>query len=832
MLQLSQTSTRSFLYLLFLVTTAGGLLAGCGGDGNSDRPATGNNREQPRDPSPEPPDDEGEDDAPTPVDPTPLNRYGFANGCYTLQSQGNFLQADNDAQRYQTTRNASEATAFYMKPTALGSYLLLSDYQRDSGNSGQKQLLGISDPAGEFLDQSGNFIGELSYLVSGLGDTLNLVLDPVAPLGGLLRELGESLGGIGGGLGDITVQPRLGIVNQASDLSVWNLNPGDEAQFTLASQVTGLLLTATDDGLTLTSPGLEAENTRFTLHAADGCASYPEASLSASVDAAGPAIYLKDVARFQQAEGIDDDDLFGYVDAHSHISAYEFIGGRINYGDPFHKFGVDHALHDCAENHGPQGLTGVLEQVTSTPGPHETRGWPDFPYWPRSNSLQHHQSYYKWIERAHLSGLKVLVNHLVHNEILCQLNPQKQNDCDTMAAIEMQATLMHNMQDYIDAQNGGPGEGWFRIVTSPSQAREVIEDGKMAVILGVEASKALNCGEFLGVAECSRDEIVTRLDRLYAMDVRSLFPVHKFDNAFGGHLPDLSSGIGIGAILYGGNLLETGHTIEFEDCPDHHHSDNENPLADALQPLGILDQLLFQIDYIGDRFPATPEGLAEYDPRRGTDHLCNTRGLTDLGFFLIEELTKRGMMIETDHISRKAATEILDLTAPRGYPVINSHGGWGGTEALRDRVANQGGITASFGSVRGDWVDQLTRDGNRPRPASYKVGPFGGAAFASDVNGIANLAGNPGTPDQENTLYPFTSVDGRVVFDKQLTGDHAFSLYEGRGVAHYGLYPDQIADMVANSDRSQEQVDDAVNQLFTSAEAYIRMWERLEQAVR
>jgi hypothetical protein len=190
------------------------------------------------------------------------------------------------------------------------------------------------------------------------------------------------------------------------------------------------------------------------------------------------------------------------------------------------------------------------------------------------------------------------------------------------------------------------------------------------------------------------------------------------------------------------------------------------------------------------------------------------------------------MMIETDHISRKAATEILDLTAPRGYPVINSHGGWGGTEALRDRVANQGGITASFGSVRGDWVDQLTRDGNRPRPASYKVGPFGGAAFASDVNGIANLAGNPGTPDQENTLYPFTSVDGRVVFDKQLTGDHAFSLYEGRGVAHYGLYPDQIADMVANSDRSQEQVDDAVNQLFTSAEAYIRMWERLEQAVR
>lgn len=812
---------------LVAVTAVATFLSACGGGGSSatatqdtSTPATAQQQPVPLPPTPSKP----------PEQPQPLNRYSFANGCFTLSSEGRYLQAGTDG--YQLTTSAGEATAFYMKPTALGRYLLVSNYQRDPGAFGDIELLGISDPAGEFLDDSGNFIGEVSYLVSGLGDTLNLVLDPIAPLGGLLRELGESLDGLGDNIGEINVQPALGKVDKASDLAVWNVNPSEGERFTVASQVTGLLLTATDEGLTLSSPSLEDDNTRFTLASAEQCASYPEAHVSADVEEQGPAIYLREVERFRNVPGLDNDDIFGYVDAHSHISAYEFIGGRINYGDPFHKFGVDHALHDCAENHGPEGLTGVVEQVTSTPGPHATRGWPDFPYWPRNNSLQHHQSYYKWIERAHLSGLKILVNHLVHNETLCQLNPQKQNDCDTMVAIEMQAEQMHRMQDYIDAQNGGPGEGWFRIVTDPAQARDVIADGKMAVILGVEASKALNCGEFLNVAECSREEIVERLDRLYAMDVRSLFPVHKFDNAFGGHLPDLSDGIGIGAVLYGGNLLETGHPIEFEECPEHEHGDTSNPVADALQPLGIFDQLLFQIDYVGERFPASPEELAEYDPRRGTDHLCNTRGLTDLGFFLIEELTKRGMMIETDHISRKAASQILDVTAARGYPVINSHGGWGGTEDLRNQVAAQGGIAASFGSVRGNWVDQLTRDGNRPRADEFKVGPFGGAPFASDVNGIASLAGNPGTPDQETSLYPFTSVDGRVVFDKQLTGDHAFSLYEGRGVAHYGLYPDQIADMIANSDRSEEQVSDAVNQLFTSAEAYIRMWERLELATQ
>jgi microsomal dipeptidase-like Zn-dependent dipeptidase len=804
-------------------------LTACGGGSSSSDDRQASNPPSPSEPEPEPPTEPEPEPEP---EPQALNRFQFANGCYHLYADDRYLSGLDG--RYGLTLDPGRAAAFYMKPTALGSYLLLSDYRRDPGQSGDKELLGISDPAGELLDGGGRLVAEVSYLVAGLGDTLNLVLDPVAPLGGVLRELGESLEVAGTRLGDNTLRPTLGKVDRASDLAVWNLNRSEGETFTVASAATGLLLTVGEDALTLASPSLESPANRFHLLPAEGCAAYPEAELNATVAEDGPANYLREVPRFQEVEGLDDDDVFGFVDAHSHISAYEFIGGRVNYGDPFHPFGVDHALDDCAVNHGPQGLTGLVEQVTSSPGPHATEGWPGYEFWPRHNSLQHHQSYYRWIERAHLAGLKILVNHLVHNQVLCQINPQKQNDCDTMAAIEMQATQMHAMQDYIDAQHGGPGEGWFRIVTDPAQARAVIGDGKMAVILGVEASKVLNCGEYLGAPECTREQIVERLDRLYAMDVRSLFPVHKFDNAFGGHLPDLSSGIGIGPVLYAGNILETGHTIEFETCA-HDHGDDAPPvssLPDPLAPLGILDQLLFQLDYVGDRFPATPEQLAEYDPRRGTDHLCNSRGLSDLGFFLIEELMKRRMMIETDHISRKAAEQILELTGRRGYPVINSHGSWGGTEALRDQVASQGGVAASFGSVRGAWVDELTRDGQRPRDEALKVGPFGGAGFASDVNGIAQLASNPGTEGQRDQLYPFQSVDGRVRFDVQRTGDHEFSLYEGRGVAHYGLYADQIADMMANSDRPREQIEDAVNQLFTSAEAYLRMWERLEQAPR
>ncbi|TVP54078.1 MAG: hypothetical protein EA349_12415, partial [Halomonadaceae bacterium] len=359
--------------------------------------------------------------------------------------------------------------------------------------------------------------------------------------------------------------------------------------------------------------------------------------------------------------------------------------------------------------------------------------------------------------------------------------------------------------------------------------------------------------ELNGIPQCTREDLVQDLDLFYQLGVRNMFPVHKFDNAFGGHLPDLEEGIGIGPVLYAGNILSTGHPIEFEECPETFAShldsfsgndssngnqqefdgtepDQTRSLANSLNPYGLFEQLLFQLDYLGDRFPQSPEEVAQFDPRNGTDRLCNTRGLSDLGHFLIEEMMQRGIMIENDHISRKASARILEITKDRGYPVINSHGSWGGTQPLRDRIASQGGVTADFDNTRGTWVDLLIENGTRPRAQEFMVGPFGGSGFATDVNGISALAANPGDEEDEARLYPFTSVDGRVVFDIQRTGDREFSLYSGRGVAHYGLYPDQIADMRIHSDRSQEDVDHAVDQLFTSAEAYLRMWERVEAA--
>ena len=74
------------------------------------------------------------------------------------------------------------------------------------------------------------------------------------------------------------------------------------------------------------------------------------------------------------------------------------------------------------------------------------------------------------------------------------------------------------MQDYIDAQCGGPNEGWFRIVTSSEQARDVISQGKMAVFLGIEVDTIFGADtDFVGkynAGEITEEEMNTGLENI------------------------------------------------------------------------------------------------------------------------------------------------------------------------------------------------------------------------------------------------------------------------------------------------------------------------------
>ncbi|MER7366843.1 Coagulation factor 5/8 type domain-containing protein [Nonomuraea wenchangensis] len=483
----------------------------------------------------------------------------------------------------------------------------------------------------------------------------------------------------------------------------------------------------------------------------------------------------------------------GFVDGHSHLFSYEAFGGMLMCGKPFDPDGIARALADCPD-HYPDGRLAWYENFTRTGSPtgtHDPVGWPTFRDWPAHDSLTHQQAYYTWVERAWRGGLRVLVNHLVANRQLCAIYPLKKYSCDEMTSIRLQAQRARELQAHIDAEAGGPGKGWFRIVADPAEARQVIGAGKLAVVLGVETSEPFGCRQILGIPQCTKAQIDRGLDEMRALGVRTMFVCHKYDNALCGVRFDSGTQ---GAIVNVGNLLATGSFWQARTCTGPEH---DNPI----DPAGVLPDQIARLLPPGVSLPLYPPA----------PH-CNTRGLTALGEYMVQGMIRRGMLIELDHMSVKAAGRTLDLLEAARYPgVISSHS-WADPNFL-PRIYALGGMVTQYGHDATEFVAEWRR--TAPLRQRYQVPGYG---YGLDVNGMGRLpgprAGNAANP----VTYPFTSYDGSVVLDRPRTGERVWDVNVD-GVAHYGLVPDWIEDMRHLAGQ------DLIRDLAAGAESYLRTWE-------
>src|SRR5688572_15046879 len=224
----------------------------------------------------------------------------------------------------------------------------------------------------------------------------------------------------------------------------WAAQPSTDAEFTVRRRGSGFTFTLPGGrSLTRTSDGtrLTARGTAYPLRLTTGCAAYPEIATG--------------VSGRPHAGVTDIQEVRGYVDAHTHGMAYEFLGGEVHCGKPWDKYGVAFALVDCEDHTLTNGKGAALEAVLSGRPTHDPVGWPTFKDWPAPQSLTHEGTYYKWLERSWRGGQRVFVNLLVENNQLCMLYPLKKNSCDDMDSVRLQAKRMYEMQDYIDAQFGG-----------------------------------------------------------------------------------------------------------------------------------------------------------------------------------------------------------------------------------------------------------------------------------------------------------------------------------------------------------------------------------------
>ena len=677
--------------------------------------------------------------------------------------------------------SAAEATHFLLRPSDLGKYLLYD----------QQQGYLVSD--GQALQRQASLAFDISEV------------DDKVVVEGNMQSEGE-----------------------------WQLLAAPDAQYRLQHIKSGTYLGV--DGTMVP----EADAADLMLVEQEACATFPELSLDATGDIA--------VTEF------DDGSVFGFVETHSHLfTNLAFSGGGVFHGAPFHPLGVEHALHDCDLTHGIEGrkdimgagfaggdINALLPALISgelAEKNHNTEGYPTFTDWPNAPSSSTHQvQYYKWLERAYLSGLRLLVQHATTNEFLCKLAAgigaqAKRHDCNDMVNVDAILDATFAMERYIDALSGGPGKGWFRIVYSPEEAREEIVAGNLAVVLGIETSVLFDC--YLvppeGFSKCTEEDVVARLDEYYDKGVRVLFPVHKYDNGF-------SAGDGHRGIIDIGNFGHTGHYNNYIECPAELLTfpggfdtggvafsglNQPRDVYDSTPPVDMSD---FEEKVVGTLFPYV--ALLTSGPLAG--EYCQKHGMTDLGEFLMAEMMKRGMIIEVDHMPRKSYQRAYEILEANDYPAMGTHG-----RNNNGRIYKLGGMSKfNFGRCRSADTAGTMDDGFQARIALMReMGAFPAEGFGFDLNGFAGAAGprfgdNSGcsTPQtDEGITYPFKSYAGDVTLERPVVGDRMLD-FNTEGMVHLGLVAELIEDV-----RRDGATDEDLEPLFKSAEGYIRVWEKSER---
>jgi hypothetical protein len=239
----------------------------------------------------------------------------------------------------------------------------------------------------------------------------------------------------------------------------------------------------------------------------------------------------------------------------------------------------------------------------------------------------------------------------------------------------------------------------------------------------------------------------------------------------------------------------------------------------------------------------------------------NTRlpnGLTFNGEYAIRAMMRRGMIVDIDHMSDRAANRTLAIATAvpgGGYPVTSGH------SAVRDRnsqfnaensrtttqlaqIACLGGMfglgTDGIGANR--WTAQYERGYNAMRQAFAPNGvcpqatPLG-AGFVSlgtDANSLVKTpppplfdpAGPRAPVDIYNPANPLNS--GLPPLVRSTTAGRTWD-YNFDGVAHYGMFVDFLRDVrmlnPAGAMPGRQIVDD---QMMYGADYFYRMWVKAD----
>lgn len=425
-------------------------------------------------------------------------------------------------------------------------------------------------------------------------------------------------------------------------------------------------------------------------------------------------------------------------------------------------------------------FVGTIAGTSGDTGLHtdRTAGWPDLGGWPRWDVIAHQQVWEEQLHQAYAGGLRLAVVSAVSFDWLCRALPDENvphPECDEMADIKRQLALAHAFVADHD---------WAEVALSAADARRIVGEDRLALVLSVEASHLMQGGEW-----------PPQLDELYALGVRTLQPVHQLDNRFGGAAPH-------------NNIF---HVAQYaESC----HIDADCGLTTADVTLG------FDVDA----------------------DCKNVLGLTAEGEALLGAMMDRGMLIDVAHLSERGVEDAHALSAAREhYPLYLSHGHFREmlpAERQREEkttpawiveiVRETGGMMGlrtghdETNSYDDSAVANTCHGSSRSFAQSYDFGRLGlkvAMGLGSDLNGfIQQIRPRFGAGSCSASFASEATCQTR---DQQVDGPPPLgSAFDEIGLGHIGLLPALLDDL--------DQLGSDSTSLRNSADAFVRMWERAE----
>jgi microsomal dipeptidase-like Zn-dependent dipeptidase len=515
-------------------------------------------------------------------------------------------------------------------------------------------------------------------------------------------------------------------------------------------------------------------------------------------------------------------ELFGYVDMHTHPMAHLGFGKKLLHGAPdigsivpagtfncnkndFRAESIEQALGSCASTHGMfvsknnycgdhvrQQVITTIEGIMGSKAVHGEQPYKMFETWPKYNDIMHQKMWVDWIKRAYQGGLRVMVTLAVNNRTLADgINGNLPTDDKSTGDLQID-----ELKSFVERH-----KDFMEIAYNPSQLRDIVKRNKLAVIVGIELD---NIGNFISMPykRLTRYMISAEINRLYDKGVRYIFPVHVIDNHFAGTAVYID-------VFNFSNRREYGRYWDLQ-C--------------AVKEENISHRYSFYSNFMMAFLAFFNLGISPFDipgasPNcSGNIGYINKRGLTEKGRYAITYMMEKGMMIDIDHLSETAAEQVLQLAGEfrGGYPLNSSH------NSIRKK-----GKDFSENSRSPEQLEKIAALGGM-----FGLGWSGidAAEFLADYRTALGIMGDRnvsiGTDTNGFIVWPGPRKGSKVIYNESFpmcqTGAKTWD-YNKDGVAHYGLLPDFLSDL-NNLGGNKE-----LQSLFKTAEDFARMWEKCEK---